>query len=134
MANLSGGVHYGVVPWNRRNLLLELSRGRVTVFCPFATLGSGLVTGVQTTGGRKLAALSKLTFHGFIGQAIIKLVPARHRLSGSVGTEVQRNRKNRLPGPMGTTTVICPPTNDGSASVTGVQTAGGLKSVVLSSM
>ncbi len=31
--------------------MLPLPMGRVTVFCPPTTCGSGLVTGVQTTGG-----------------------------------------------------------------------------------
>jgi hypothetical protein len=42
------------------------------------------------------------------------------------------NRKNSLPLPMGMVTVFCPPTTAGGGLVIGVQTAGGIKSVVVS--
>ena len=126
MAGLSNSPRHGEVPCKRKNLPPP-PMVTVPVFCPLTTCGSGLVTGVQTTGACKLVALSKLTFHGFIGQAIVKLPPAREKLSDNWSCK----RKNRLPGPMGTVTVICPPTSAGTASVTGVQTVGGCKFVVL---
>jgi hypothetical protein len=57
------------------------------VFCPPTTTGSGLVTAFQTTGARRLVAFSTTAFHGLIGQASIKVDPARDRLNGSVGTD-----------------------------------------------
>lgn len=47
---------------------------------------------------------------------------------------VARNRKNSLPLPIGMVIVFCPPTTVGGELVTGVQTAGGVRSVVLCRM
>ena len=70
--------------------------GSVTVFCPPTIAGSGLVTGVQTAGGPKLVALSRLTFPAFAGQAMRTLAPERGRESDSDSPEVKRKRKNRF--------------------------------------
>ena len=124
---------YGVVPCKRKNLR-PLPMGIVTAFCPALTCGDGVVTVVQTTGGCRFVVLSSWQFHELIGQARRTFAPTRETDSGSVGTEVKLKRKNWLPRPMGTTTVICPPTKDGTAAVTGVHTAGGCRFVVLSRM
>src|ERR1035437_4285398 len=99
------GFRYGAVPRSRKNLLV-LPMGRVTVFCPPTSAGAGLAAGVQTTSARKSAALSRTAFNEFRGQAMVKLFPVRDRLSVKAGTVAQRRRKNRLPEPMGTMTVV----------------------------